>query len=495
MSVEIGEYRKLYILVIWFSENMKILFIMPSLDNGYWKKLGKKVGPRSEPLSLLYLATFLNNNGHEAFVLDCAAEGISLDELRLKLEKGNYDVVGVALLTAMYSPAVNICKLVKKINPAIKVIVGGSHASLRPKKTVQDEESIDVVTINEAEFTFLELLDVFNGKGKLEDVQGIAFKDKNGTVVQNKERKKIQDLDVFPIPNRDLINMKLYRPSVSYYKRLPAYTMITTRGCPYRCLFCATSQSGYRMHSIKRVVKEMKILVEKYGSREILMRDDTFTLNRQRTLDLCSAIIDAGLHKKVIWDCITRANLVDYELLKVMKAAGCWGIHFGVEGGTQKLIDNIQKDTNLEVFKAAFRDCKKLGIETRGYFMVGLPGSTREDDLATIKFAKELNPDWAQFTITTPYPGTQLFDEAEKWGKFNTDISDWDKYLTWSGYGDTELVWTAHGRTSQDVKEMQRKAMRSYYFRPGIILGKLKNIDNIKILKKYIIGALALGGR
>lgn len=472
---------------------MNILFVMPSLDNGYWKKLGKKVGPKSEPLSLLYIATYLNQQGHHAEVLDCEAEGVSLEELEMKVQKGNYDVIGVAMLTAMYSQSVAVCTMVKKVNPAIKVVVGGSHANLRPKETAEKEACIDVVTVGEAELTFMELLDVFQGKKALSDVKGIAFKDKEkDEVVVTPERPKVQDLDFFPIPDRSLVNMKLYRPSVSYYRRLPAYTMITTRGCPYRCTFCATAKTGYRMHSVPRVVEEMRILVEDFGAKEILLRDDTFTLNRKRTIELCDAIIASGLHKKTTWDCITRANLVDKELLLKMKEAGCWGMHFGVEGGTQKLIDTVKKDTTLEIIKNAFALCREVGIETRGYFMVGMPGSTPEDDLATIAFAKDVDPDWAQFTIATPYPGTQLFEEAEQWGKFHTDFDDWDKYLTWSGFGDDSLVWTAHGRSSDEVKAMQRRAMREFYFRPKILLKKATNVDNLPILKKYMVGALAL---
>ena len=467
---------------------MKILLVIPSVDNGYWKKLGKKVGPRSEPLSLLYIATYLNQNGHKAEVVDCEAEGVSLENLEEKIKVGNYDCVGVAMLTPLYSQAVNICKLVKKINSNIKTIVGGSHPTLRSKGTVDDEESIDVAAIGEAELTFLDLLDAFEGKKELKDVDGIVFRI-GKEVIQNKERQKIQDLDLLPIPDRSLINMSLYRPSVSYYRRLPAYTIITTRGCPYRCTFCATAKTGYRMHSVERVVAEMKMLVEDYGAKEILIRDDTFTLNRQRTVDLCNAIIERGLNKKISWDGITRANLVDKELLIKMKQAGCWGMHFGVEGGTQKLIDGIKKDTTLDAIENAFRLCREVGINTRAYMMLGMPGSTKEDDMATIEFAKKIDPDWAQFTICTPYPGTQMYDEQVKVGNVS---SDWDTFQTWGGFSETDLPWVADGRTSDEVKEMQRHALKSFYFRPKVIVRKMTNIDNLPILRKYVLGAMAL---
>ena len=463
---------------------------MPSLDNGYWKKLGKKVGPKSEPLSLLYIATYLNNNGHKAEIADCEAEGISNEELEEHIKKGNYDVVGVAMLTSMFSQSLDVCKTTRKVNPNIKTIVGGSHASVRPVETAQ-EECIDVVAIGEAEITFKKILDAFEKKKSLKNIPGIVFKEKN-KVIKNEPSPKIQDLDTFPIPDRDLINMKLYRPSVSYYKRLPAYTMITTRGCPYRCTFCATANTGYRMHSISRVIEEMKLLVEKYGAKEILIRDDTFTLSKKRTLELCDALIKEGLNKKVIWDCITRAGLVDLDLLKKMKEAGCCGIHFGVEGGTQKLIDTIHKDATLDQIRNAFKWARQAGLETRGYFMIGLPGATKEDDRATINFAKELDPDWAQFTVTVPYPGTQLYKDAKEFGTLTSSQADWDNYQTWGGFSDDQLPWVTNGRNSQELKKMQRIALRSFYFRPRIIARKITNIDNLPILRKYVLGALAL---
>lgn len=469
---------------------MKVLIVMSSMDNGYWKKLGKKVGPRSEPLNLLYLATFLNNHAHNVEILDCETEGISFEELEQHIKKGNYNIVGVAMLTPLYSQSVECCKIAKKVNPEIITIVGGSHPTLRPKPTVEDEPSIDIAVFGEAEFTFIELIEAFEKKKKLKDIKGIVYRE-NNKVLMTEPRENTQNLDVFPIPDRSLINMKLYRPSVSYYKKLPAYTMITTRGCPYRCTFCATAKTGYRMHSIERVVEEMKLLVEEYGAKEILIRDDTFTLNRKRTRELCDAIIASGLHKKVSWDCITRANLVDPELLKKMKEAGCWGMHFGVEGGTQKLIDSIKKDSTLDAIRNAFKWCRELGINTRAYMMLGLPNSTIADDLATIQFAKDIDPDWAQFTITTPYPGTQLHQELVD--KNEIQSSDWDTYQSWGGFSEElTLPWVTKGRTSEELKNLQRYALKSFYFRPKVILRKISSIDNLSILRKYALGALAL---
>src|SRR3989344_177266 len=176
---------------------MKILLVMPSVDNGYWKRLGKKVGPRSEPLSLLYIATYLNKHGHTAHVLDCETEGVSFDDLEKKIREGNYEVVGVAMLTAMYSQSVGVCKIAKKVGSRIKVIVGGSHPTLRPKETILEEGCIDIAAVGEAEVTFLEILEAFEGKRGLSSVRGIVYR-AGKREMQTEDRDKIQDLDFFP---------------------------------------------------------------------------------------------------------------------------------------------------------------------------------------------------------------------------------------------------------------------------------------------------------
>ena len=473
---------------------MRALFIVPSMDNGYWKTLGEKVGPKSEPLNLLYMATLLNKHGHHAEVLDAEAEGLSFDQIKEFIRSREpFDIVGVPMLTLMYSQCVSTCKAAREALPNAIIAVGGYQPTKKARETLERNKGvIDIAARGEAEKSMLELADALQNKTPYDKIQGLALL-KDNEFIDNGEGEKVKDLDFFPIPDRGLIKMKLYRPSVSYYRRLPSYTMITTRGCPFRCTFCATAKTGYRMHSVPRVVEEMKVLVEEYGAKEILFRDDTFTLYRERTAELCDAIIEAGLHKKVKWDCITRAGLVTKELLTKMKSAGCWGIHFGVEGGTQKLLNNINKDSQLDHYRNAFRWSRELGIETRGYFMIGLPGSNTQDDLDTVKFAKEVDPDWAQFTITTPYPGTELAATAEKWGNFTKSAADWDAYQSWGGFSsENELPWIAHGRNSEELKKLQRTALKSFYFRPKVVLRKMRSLDNWAILKKYALGAMAL---
>src|SRR3989344_5604084 len=229
---------------------MKVLFIMPSMDNGYWKTLGKKVGPRSEPLSLVYLATTLNHYGHDATILDCEAEGLSFADVEKHLQEGQFDMVGIAMLTIMYSQCVELAKLVKKINPKTWVVVGGPHPTTNAIQVLNEVPEVDLAVIGEAEFTFLDLVKAAENKTKFSDIKGIGYRDENNVSKLTPDRDMIEDLDVIPIPDRRLLKMHLYRPSVSYYKKLPAYIVLTSRGCPYRCTFCSkVFEKSYRYNS------------------------------------------------------------------------------------------------------------------------------------------------------------------------------------------------------------------------------------------------------
>ena len=470
---------------------MKVLFIMPSMDNGYWKTLGKKVGPRSEPLSLVYIATTLNHNGHQATILDCEAEGLSLGDVEKHLKENNFGMVGIAMLTLMYSQCVDLAKLVKKVNPDTKVVVGGPHPTTNAIQVLTDIPEVDFAVIGEAEFTFLDLVKAVENKTNLSEIKGIAYRDNNNIPKITPEREMIEDLDIIPMPDRKLLKMNLYRPSVSYYKKLPAYIVLTSRGCPYRCTFCSkVFEKTYRYNSSDRVVAEVKDLVENFGAKEIVFRDDTFTMKKSWTEEVCNKLIAEGLNKKIRWSCMTRVNLITPDLLRLMKQSGCWGIHFGVESGNQRLLDLMKKDVTVEQIRDAFKWTREAGIETRAFMMLGLPSETREESLETIQFAKSLNPDWAQFTICTPYPGTEMYKQAIESGEMKT--GNWDNFQTWGGFSDHKLVFVPHGRTSEELKNMQKYALRSFYFRPKIILRKMTKLDNLPILKKYITGAFAL---
>ena len=243
--------------------------------------------------------------------------------------------------------------------------------------------------------------------------------------------------------------------------------MMTSRGCPFRCSYCTshlTFGKSFRYHGPQRVIREMFELKEKYGADTIQFYDETFTLNRGRVSQLCGEILKQKL--KIPWACFTRVNLVDEELLKKMRSAGCYQIFYGVEAATQRLLNIIKKDITLEQIENAFKWTRRAGIETLASFMIGLPTETKEEALKTIDLAIKINADYAQWQKTTPFPGTELYDICEKYGKILT--KDWTKFTAWNN-----IVYVTSGRTKEDILEIERLAFRRFYLRPSYILKRL----------------------
>jgi radical SAM superfamily enzyme YgiQ (UPF0313 family) len=270
--------------------------------------------------------------------------------------------------------------------------------------------------------------------------------------------------------------------------------MISSRGCPYNCIYCSSQSTfgkKYRHHSVKRILEELELLINKHGAKEVYFLDDLFTLNKEWVNELCNNIIQRKISEKILWSCNTRTNLIDLPTLENMKKAGCWQIHFGIESGSQRLLDLIKKGTTLQQSRDAIKLCRKAGIQTRAYFMLGLPSETKEESLKTIEFAKEIDPDYAKFSLTTPYPGTELFDIVKKEGNLKSE--SWDLYKTMGGLGsNTERPYVPEGRTSKELNELQKKAHKDFFLRPRIILRFILNIKSIEELKIYAKSALAL---
>jgi radical SAM superfamily enzyme YgiQ (UPF0313 family) len=230
-----------------------------------------------------------------------------------------------------------------------------------------------------------------------------------------------------------------------------------------------------RFHSADRIIHEVEILLN-YGAREINFEADTITINKKFIYDLCDALVRNGFHKKIRWTCESRVDTVDEGMLWTMQKAGCWQISYGVETGTQRLLDLIQKGTNIEQIERTFAITKKAGISIRAFYMLGLPTETAEETRATIDFAKKLNAKWSQFTLYTPFPGTALWDIAAE----EAPISEnWADFRTHAGWTDHKPAWVPHGRTAEEMKEAQKRAYRSVYLRPLAMLRQLADVRSV----------------
>ncbi len=467
------------------NDNLDVLLIYPplSLEERYGRKVGK-VGGHLPPLGLAYLAGYVRSEGYKVKIIDGPASELSTEDIVERIKKDKPKMVGITSITLTFFRAVKLAEAIKKNVPETLVIAGGQHVTIMADQVFEDCKSFDLLVIGEGELTLTEILEN-NRRGTLEqnkpNIKGISYLDKNGKIVTTAPREVIKDVDSLPMAAWDLLPIKKYRPLPNNYKRLPALSMMTSRGCPFKCTFCSASAvfgKNIRMRSAKKIIEEIKYLIERYGIKEISFWDDTFTVNRKRMTEFCNLIITEKID--LTWGCYARVNTVDFELLKMMKKAGCWSVFYGYEAGSKVLLDNIKKGVTLDQIRKANQWTKDAGIEIRGSFMIALPGETPELAEQTIKFAIELDPDYAQFSITTPYPGTVLYDEAPKYGALDANLS---KYTGW------EAVFVPYGyKNKEEIYKMAKHAFRAFYFRPKYVLGRIKKIRSFEDIHRYFQG-------
>jgi len=465
---------------------MKILLINPPVINIIATNLPRAFQEKTDPLpplGLMNIASYLEKNtNYKIKILDCQVEHINYEQLKERIKQENPDVIGITTTTFTLLDVLETTRIVKQVNPIIKVVLGGPHVHIYPEETIKIKE-VDYCVLGEGEMPFKDLLDNLDNIEKLYGVKGIVFRDKN-KIVNTGPREPIKNLDSLPFPARHLIPFKKYSSMVA--TRFPITTMFTSRGCPYKCLFCDRPHLGknFRARSAKNVVDEMEEC-QKMGIKEIFIYDDTFGVDRQRMLDICLDIKKRNLD--IAWDIRTRVNTVDKEVLEALKEAGCQRIHYGVEAGTQKILNVLRKGITLEQAEKAFELTKKAGIQTLAYFMIGSPTETREDILKTIKFMKKLNPDYTHIATTTPFPATDLYKMALKEKVVTYDV--WQEFAKNPKPDFVTPVWEKE-LSQKELFCLLKKAYRSFYLRPNYILKKIIQLKSGKELLKKAKAAL-----
>lgn len=464
---------------------MKVLFILPpkieegEMSRNLFSKLGSVL-----PLGLAYMAAVLEKDNHQVKILDFQLPYVNYKVLEKELEN-NYDVVGISITTMTSYSGYNIAKIVKKVAPNSIVLIGGSHTMALGKEIFNECKEVDLIVFGEGEVTIKELLRTIEERGDLHKVKGIGFKEKGKDVI-TETREMIEDLDSLPFPAYHLFDVKRYVPIAGMFKRLPFANIISSRGCPYDCLFCNKQVWGYklRMRSPENIIEEIKYLVETYGIRELAFFDDTFTVDRDRAIKICRLIKEQA--PKLIWKCSTRVNVVDPELLKIMKEAGCYSIGYGIESGNQDILKKINKQITLDQSRNAIKWTKQVGIETRCYFMLNHPGDNIETTEQTIKFSKELDPDFVDFEITHPFPNTKLWNEIEdNPQKYKIIKEEW---YNWAAQAGNHILYTQEGLPIEYLRKAYVRAIRGFYLRPIKILKLLKNsLTNYNLFKSYLM--------
>jgi anaerobic magnesium-protoporphyrin IX monomethyl ester cyclase len=470
---------------------MRILLVNPpyTLEERYGRKL-KHFGGNAEPLGLAYLASAVRQDGHHVEIVDGAVGDETPDTIAEKVKREGMDLVGITMLTPMYGAVTKTVAAIRAASPGTVIVTGGAHATALPEETVLDT-GCHIAVIGEGEQTFRELAGAVEKGAPLDDVHGICFK-ADGKLIRTAARQFETDLDRFPPPARDLLPMDRYFLTATRV-RGSGYcgTVIVSRGCPFKCSYCSHPFGRtFRTHSPERIISEIEELVNVYKASEINMEADTLTLNRKFILSLCDALIARGIHKKIKWTCESRADTLDEEVLARMREAGCWQISVGIESGVDRLLREIEKGEDTVEIKKKIGLINRMGISVRGFFMLGLPTETREESFETIRFAKGLALDWAQFTITTPYPGTPLFERLKRSGEIGS--FQWDNYRTWGGWTEAPIPYVCEGRTAAELKNLQKYAMKSFYLRPVMFLKFFGKIDSWRALTRYLTGLMVL---
>jgi radical SAM superfamily enzyme YgiQ (UPF0313 family) len=435
------------------------------------------------PLGLAYLGAVAEREGHEVVVIDCQAEKLSYEGFRKRIEQTLSDVIGVTATTLLYKSAMKLITIAKQVQPQAVTMLGGSHGTFWDENALNEYPSLDIVVRREGETTFTELLNRLQTKNNINNVLGITFRSNEGTVVSNPDRPFIEDLDALPFPAHHLLPLDALKRMGKIL-----FPLITSRGCVYWCDFCSTVRMfgrGYRMRTPKNVVDEMEMIHNKYGVNQVTFYDDAFTVNRERVLKICEELHTRRLD--MTWDCGTRVDMVDRELLKTMHDAGCIAVWLGVESGSEAILGAMNKRIKLDQTRLAYKTAHEVGLMTIANTVLGFPGETEQTARETINFVKELNPDDVGFYVATPYPGTPMYEQVKKNGWLR--VTDFNKYDT---AGPTfETPWLS----MEKLADIRYKAYQEFYLRPAYVLKMMRRggtygISAVKTSAAYALRAM-----
>ncbi|RLG82947.1 MAG: B12-binding domain-containing radical SAM protein [Thermoprotei archaeon] len=444
---------------------MRVLLTLP--PGIHRLEIYRVMGMKAPPLGLAYIAAVLEKFGHKVKIIDTPTLEIDSREWINEVKSWKPDVVGISILTPTAPKGYMAAKLAKEeLGEDTIVIAGGPHTTYMYAEALNN--NMDIVVRGEGEYTTLELVNALEkhglNKGVLTKIKGIAFKDDNGEVIVTSSRPFIEDLDELPWPARHLLPMDKY---TLFGKPIKVAHVMASRGCPYGCMFCITSYywgRRLRFRSPKNVADEIEFLVEKYGAKQIAFTDDELTINRKFVYDLIGELNKRKLD--IIFACGSRVDHVDRKLLEYLYRNGCVALYFGVESASQETLNYIGKKITLEQVEKVFKWIKELKGFAVATFILGFPWETLDDMKKTVDFALKIDPDYAQFTVLTPYPGTPMYNYALRYNL----IEDWN----WEHYTTLRPVMKGFHFTCNQLKKMLRYAYRKFYLRSKFIVRELK---------------------
>ena len=434
-----------------------------------------KSGTLYYPMWLAYASGYLEKNGYEVSLVDAAAYNLSVEEVIARAKNFNPALAVLDTSTPSIYSDIETAKALKKVLPSLFVVLVGVHVSALPLETLGISPEIDAVAFGEYDATISDLAGKLEKSGRNDDllrtVSGLAFHTSTGHAVKNEARPFIENLDEIPYVSAVYKKHLDISPYFYGHSRCPLVVLVTARGCPFHCTYCVIPQTlmghRYRKRSIASVVGEFKYIKDNFPDvKEIMIEDDTLTADKERCRAFSEALLSAGA-TTIPWSANSRAD-VDYETLRAMRRAGCRLLCVGFESGDQGILDNIQKSMTLDKIRRFSKDARRAGVMVHGCFMVGNRGETPETLEATLRFAKELSPDTAQFFPIMVYPGTADYRYFLEKGWIVT--SDFRKWLTDEGLHSS--VVSRPALTHETLVAFCDRARRDFFLRPRYLFSK-----------------------
>jgi len=441
-----------------------IVLLFPPDTNKPYREL-EDAGSLLPPVGISYIAGFLREKGIKTSIVDAYAEKLTIHETVERIVAVDPGILGISLTSAVVFIADEVARQVKQKLPSTVIVVGGPHVSAVPEETMNKIQSFDIAVFGEGELTCLELIQKLKSDNykinELGSVDGIIYRNDSG-IVKTKPRQYIEDLDILPFPAFDMLPelSKFYTLPGDNIKRLPATSLVTSRGCPKDCIFCDRSTFGrrFRSHSNEYLIRLMKHLIKEYGIRDIGFYDDNLMANPPKLREFCKLLIKEKLD--LTWSCEGSVDFATEESLWLMKAAGCWQIAWGLESGSQKMLDMYRKRITVEQMEKVLKMADKAGIDNRGFFIVGGFSETKETIEETLNFIRRTPLVNFHITYFTVYPGSEAARSAGQYGIYEDD---------WRLLNSLTPNFAPSTITREELERYYKKFYAVFYFRPRIV--------------------------
>jgi radical SAM superfamily enzyme YgiQ (UPF0313 family) len=457
-------------------KKLKILLQEPFVPREVtYGKFSKGAGTNTFSYGMACLATYIKDRGYDVCFLDPNLEGMSEAEYKEFLLLNKFDVIGIGSTTLQIDYALRCFKAIKNILPRTITVLGGVHATLMPKETIMASADLDYLILGEGEKPFYSLLEKLLGgdTDAIRNISGVCYRLDSEVVLNMPKEDDFLAPEEIPIPYFDIFSMRKYVPQITFAKDFPSYTVIASRGCPFKCAFCnasATVGKKVRLRQPESLLEEIRILKEKYEAKGIMFLDSTFTINKPWLAQFCHAYIQSGLN--LPWAANSRADTIDRDLLVLMKEAGCWNIAFGIESANQKSLELIDKNTTVEQNTSAIQMALRIGFNVYTSYIICLPGEAEDDANNTIHYARSMGNHMAMFYLPLPFPKTKLYQLCKDTGGLSEGAA-WSDYNAWD-YSKPVYVNPILGK--EKMLKLYKKAYISFYSNPVVWYRNVKDM-------------------